>query len=156
MPFGKCFGFFPFGKCFGFFVSKRGIEAGLGKIRVIQRMQTPKSVKDIQKLSGCIAYLSRFLLKMGEKSLPLYKLLKGYTTFDWTANCQKAFYRLKMALSQALLLVTPTEGETLFIYLAITESVVSVVICSLRNEKIPLVYCVSHVLASAETWYTPL
>lgn len=41
-------------------------------------------------------------------------------------------------------------------YLAITEVVVSDVICSLRNEKMFPIYYVTHVLAGAETWYTPL
>lgn len=51
----------PSGKCLGFIVSKWGIEANLAKIKAIQEIQTLRSVKDVQKLSECVAYLSRFM-----------------------------------------------------------------------------------------------
>lgn len=41
-------------------------------------------------------------------------------------------------------------------YLAVTEAVVSFVLCSFRNEKMMYVYYVSHVLAGAEMQYSPL
>lgn len=61
-----------------------------------------------------------------------------------------------MYLSEIPFLVSPIEGETLFINLAVTEAVVSSVICSLRNDKMMHVQYVSHVLAGAETQYNPL
>lgn len=44
------------------------------KIRVMQHMPPPRSVQDVQCLSRYMAYLSYFLGKMGEKSLPFYQL----------------------------------------------------------------------------------
>lgn len=86
-------------------------------------MQTPKNVKDIQRLSECVAYLSMFLSKLGEKNLPLYKLLKGTSPFAWIDDYEKAFSALKLALSQVLILEAPKEGEILFMYLVVTETV---------------------------------
>lgn len=60
----------PAGKCLGFIVFGRGIEADSKKIKAIQDMPTPKSMWDVQGLSGYIAYLGRFLARMSEKSLP--------------------------------------------------------------------------------------
>lgn len=78
--------------------------------------------------------------KMGEKRLPFYQLLKGNITFEWTLECQKASDTLKEYLSQAPLLVSSIKGETLFMYLVVTEAVVHAVICFLRNDKILPVY----------------
>lgn len=68
---------------------------------------------------------------MGEKSLPFYRLLKGETAFEWTVECQHTFDQLKEYLSHPPLLVSLVEGETLFMYLAVTKAFVSSVICAL-------------------------
>lgn len=57
----KCVLWVPSSKCLGFVVSERGIKADPAKIKAIQEMKTPRNVKNIQKLYGCIAYLNRFL-----------------------------------------------------------------------------------------------
>lgn len=67
----KCVFKVPSGKPLGFIVSKQVLEADPANIKGIQEMKTPMNVKDIQKLSGCIAYLSKFLYKMGEKTTAL-------------------------------------------------------------------------------------
>lgn len=42
-------------------VTKRGIEENSSKVQAIINMSSPKSVKDVQKLTGKIAALSRFI-----------------------------------------------------------------------------------------------
>jgi len=39
-------------------------------------MKPPTCVRDVQRLAGCVAAISRFMSRLGEKALPLYKLLK--------------------------------------------------------------------------------
>ena len=47
------------GKLLGFLVSHRGIEANPDKIRAIEEMQPPRCLKDVQRLTGCMAALGR-------------------------------------------------------------------------------------------------
>jgi hypothetical protein len=68
----------PAGK---FIVSNRGIEANPEKIEAIMRMEAPRSQKKVQRLTGCMAALSRFISRLGEKGLPFYKLLKKVDKF---------------------------------------------------------------------------
>lgn len=82
--------------------------------------------------------------------------LEGGTTFIWPPLCPWAFEQLKAYLSRTPFLVSPVEGGTLFMYLAVTEVVVSFVICSLRNERMMPIYYVSHVLAGVQIRYSPL
>ena len=69
------------GKLLGFLVSRRGIEANSAKIKAIERMELPKKLKDVQKFTGCLASLSRFVSRLGEKALPLYQLMKKSDRF---------------------------------------------------------------------------
>ena len=77
------------GKFLGFMVSQRGIEANLEKVRAILEMTSPKIVKEVQKLTGRIAALNRFVSKAMDKCLPFFKMLKQ--AFAWTNKCEKAF-----------------------------------------------------------------
>jgi hypothetical protein len=47
-------------------------------------MQPPKNVKDIQKLTGCMAALSHFISRLGEKGMPFFKLLMASEKFVWS------------------------------------------------------------------------
>ena len=68
----KCTFGVPAGKLLGFLVSSRGIEANPAKINAIDKMQLPRCLKDVQRFTGCLALLSRFVSRLGEKAMPLY------------------------------------------------------------------------------------
>jgi hypothetical protein len=57
----KCVFGVPLGKLLGFIVSNRGIEANLVKITAITDMEAPATIKDVQKLTGCMAALNKFI-----------------------------------------------------------------------------------------------
>jgi hypothetical protein len=48
---------------------------------------------------GCLAALSRFISRLGEKGLPLYRLLKKHERFSWIAEAQEALDKLKATLA---------------------------------------------------------
>ena len=58
------------GKLLGFIVSSRGIEANPAKIRALSQLATPTDLKQIQKLTGCVAALSHFISRLGERLYP--------------------------------------------------------------------------------------
>jgi hypothetical protein len=62
-------------------------------------MKQPTCVKDIQKLTGCIAALSRFISRLEEKGLTFFKLLKASEHFEWTKEADEAFAKLKQFLT---------------------------------------------------------
>jgi hypothetical protein len=91
----KCVFGVPSGKLLGFIISQRGIEANLEKISAITSMKAPTCIKDVQKLTGCMATLNRFILKLGERGLPFFKLLKHQEKFAWTPEADQALAQLK-------------------------------------------------------------
>jgi hypothetical protein len=68
----------------GFVLSERGIEVNLEKISAIMDMGPIKNLKGVQRVTSCLAALSRFIAQLGERSLPLYKLMKKSDHFTWT------------------------------------------------------------------------
>ena len=111
-------------KFLGFMVSQRGIEVNLEKVRAIMELSPPKIVKEVQNLNGKIAALNRFISRATYKCLPFFRILKK--SFEWTDECQQAFVNLKVYLSSPPLLSPSTPGEELYLYLAVSQAVVSV------------------------------
>ena len=103
----KCVFGVPSGKLLGFIVSHRGIEVNPEKLKDILRMNSPSKLRDVQKLTGCMAALSRFVSRLGERAMPFYKLLKKQDKFQWTPEAQQALDKLKEFLTSPPMLVPP-------------------------------------------------
>ena len=71
------------GKFLGFIVNSQGIEANPDKIKIVLDMQPPSNNKEIQRLTGRIAALSRFVSRSSDKSQPFFQVLKK--AFHWDA-----------------------------------------------------------------------
>ena len=69
------------GKLLGCMITERGIEANPVKIEAIRRMQPPTTQKGVQKLTGRLASLNRFISRSAKKSFPFFKVLKGSENF---------------------------------------------------------------------------
>jgi hypothetical protein len=63
------------GKLLGYMVLSWGIDVNPKKVEAIEQLQLPQNKKEIQKLPGKMAALSRFISKLGECGMPFYKLL---------------------------------------------------------------------------------
>jgi hypothetical protein len=68
----------------GFIVSEHSIEANPDKIMTITRMGPINNLKGVQRVTGCLEALSRFISHLGERGLPLYRLLRKTDHFAWT------------------------------------------------------------------------
>ena len=85
----KCVFGVSLGKFLGFMVSQRGIEANPEKVKAILDMTSPRYMKEVQRLTGRVATLNRFVSKATNKCLPFFKTLKQ--AFQWTEECEEAF-----------------------------------------------------------------
>jgi hypothetical protein len=158
----KCVFGVPSGKLLGFVISHCGIEANPKKISAITSMKAPTCIKDVQKLTGCMAALNRFISKLGERGLPFFKLLKHQEKFVWTPGAEQDHVQLKDFLSKTPVLTAPSKKEQLLLYLAATTHVVSTAIVVERQEDghaCPVqrpVYFVSEVLSESKARYQPV
>jgi deferrochelatase/peroxidase EfeB len=109
----------------GFIISNRGIEANPVKFSAITDIGAPATIKDVQKLTGCMAALNTFISRLGERGLPFFKLLKRQDKFQWTEEAERALQDLKHHLQSPPVLTAPLSGEDLLLYIAATTHVVS-------------------------------
>jgi hypothetical protein len=104
-------------------------------------------------------FLTHFISRLGEKGLPFFKLLKVKEKFKRLKEVDAAFAELKQFLTSPPVLTVPKEGETLLLYIATTNRVVSTAIVVEREEvghvyKVQrLVYFISEVLNESKTSY---
>ncbi|GAU27977.1 hypothetical protein TSUD_373720 [Trifolium subterraneum] len=141
------------GKFLGFYLTERGIEANPDKCRAFFDYPTPKSKKSIQTLNGMLTSMARFVAKSAQHALPLFKLLRKETTFEWTGECEGALQHLKRALSEPSVLTRPTEGEKLYLYLAVASEAISAVLIRETEHGQKPVYFVSRALQGPELRY---
>lgn len=86
----KCTFGVPTRKLLGYIISERGIDANPEKINAILSLTKTTSIRGVQKITGCIAALNRFISRLGEKAIPLYRLLKKTDTFVWDKYTDEA------------------------------------------------------------------
>ena len=114
-------------------------------------MVSPRTVKEVQKLTGRIAALNRFVSRATDKCLPFFKILKQ--AFAWTDECEAAFQDLKRYLSNPPFLSPSKEGENLYLYLVVSTTVVSVTLIREEAKKQLPVYYDSQAFQGAESNY---
>jgi hypothetical protein len=83
------------GKLMGYMVSSWGIDANPKKVEAIEKQQPSQTRKEIQKLAGMMAALSRFISKLGERGMPFYRLLRKAYGFQWDDLAAAPFVELK-------------------------------------------------------------
>jgi hypothetical protein len=148
------------GKVLGCLVSTKGIEANPDKIKALIEMHDPVSVKDVQKLTGRVATLNRFIPRVAERSLPFFQVLRSSKNFQWSETQKQAFQELKDYLSNMTKLCPPEPKSPLLLYLSASNSVVSVVLVQEKEEvgkfkQIPL-YFASEALSGSKLFYLEL
>nr|XP_025661188.1 uncharacterized protein LOC112756783 [Arachis hypogaea] len=141
------------GKFLGFMLTSRGIEANPEKFRAILDMTSPHTIKEVQRLTGRLAALSRFLPCLASKSSCFFQTLKNKKAFQWTDECEQAFTTIKETLSKPPILQTPLQGEPLFLYLFVTNWAISSALVAEREKKQFPIYFTSKTLQNAELRY---
>jgi hypothetical protein len=91
-------------------------------------MRPPARIKDVQKLTGSLAALSRFISRLAERAMPFFKLLRKSGPFSWTEEAEQTFQELKQHLVSLPILVALEHGEPLYLYIAAAAEAVSMVL----------------------------
>lgn len=116
-------------------------------------MQLPRNVWELQKFTGRVVALSRFISRSANCNMPFFGMLRAPKLFKWSEEQQVAFDDLKKYLVNLTTLKPPTPKAPLFLYLAATPRAVSAVLVYEIVEEGKLkqfqVYYVSETLHSS-------
>jgi hypothetical protein len=113
------------GKMLGYIISPEGIRANPDKTKAIISMVEPSTKKELQKLTGRIVALNRFISKSAERSLPFFKALKSTDKMEWGPEQSKAFQQLKNYLASTPTVTVPKLEAPLLLYVAASDHAVS-------------------------------
>jgi hypothetical protein len=140
----KCTFGVPQGELLGYIIIECVIEANPSKILAITKM---------------VLVLSCFVSWLGERGLPLYKLLKKFDFFHWTEEMQKALDKLKTLITKLSDLASLEPDKTFLLYAVTTTQVVSTTLVVEREEPEHVykvqrsIYYIRKVLSDYETRY---
>ena len=91
----------------GFMITYWGIEANLDKCTAILEIHSLTNIREVQKLNGRLASLSKFLPKLAKKAKPFYMLLRKIEPFLWDDAYKQAFLAFKKTITTPLVLSQP-------------------------------------------------
>ncbi|XP_021757954.1 uncharacterized protein LOC110722990 [Chenopodium quinoa] len=141
------------GKFLGFMVSERGIDANPDKVNAVLQMKQPKTIHDIQRLTGRMAGLTRFISKSADKALPFFMVLRKNKAFEWGKEQSDALEVVRNHLRSLPTIARPEKGEVMQLYISASPKTVAAVLIVERKKQQKPIYFVSHVLNAAERIY---
>ena len=102
-------------------------------------------------MTGKVVALNRFVSSATDKCMPFFKVLKK--AFQWTDKCEEALAKLKEYLTKPPLLSPSMMGEKLYLYLAVSNTVVSSTLIRGEGNVQKPVYYTSQAFQSAKVSY---
>ena len=87
----KCFFGVGSGKFLGYMVTHRGIEVNPDQIKAINDLKPLRNAKEVQKLTGMIVALNRFISRSIDRCRPFYLLINKWKGFEWSEDYIAAF-----------------------------------------------------------------
>ena len=127
------------------------------QLKAILQSPVPSSKKEIQRLTGRLATLGRFISRFTNRLKPFFTTLRGASRAEWEEECDLAFIAIKQYLTKPPILASPEAGDTLYLYLAASDIAVSAALFKEYGDaKLRPVFFVRKSLTDAETRYTHL
>ena len=135
-------------------VSERGIEVDSDKIRAILDMPAPRTERDIRGFLGRLQYISRFIARLIDIYELIFLLLRKSQPTIWDDQCQRAFKRIREYLLSPPVLVPPTPGHPLLLYLSVSNIALGCMLAQLDDSsKEQAIYYLSKRMLDYETRY---
>ena len=110
-------------KLLGHIVSECGIEVDPEKIRAILGMPALRTEREIRGFVGILQYISHFIARLIDICEPIFRLLRKSQPTVWDDDYQSAFKKIKECLLSPPILVLPTPGRPLLLYLSVSYMV---------------------------------
>src|SRR5436189_247190 len=145
------------GKFLGFVINSKGISLDPEKVKAIQDMPPPRSLRELRGLQGRLAYIRRFIANLSGKCQPFSKLMKKGVSFVWDRQCQEAFDEIKRYLTSPPVLVAPVAGKPFLLYVRSMDHSLRALLAQHNDEGYEqAIYYLSRNLIGAEHRYRPV
>ena len=98
-------------------------------------MEEPRSIRDVQKLTGRIAALNKFIQRSTDWSLPFFKILQNSSKFESGEEQKKTFQKLKDYLEKMIKMTSPNPRDTILLYTSTSQTTISAALVVERTIK---------------------
>ena len=112
------------GKLLGHIVNERGIE-----------MTAPRTEMEIRGFLGILQHISRFIARLTDICEPIFRLLRKNQPTVWNDDCQHAFEKIKKCLLSPPVLIPPTPGRPLLLYLSVSKMALGCMLAQLDDSR---------------------
>lgn len=147
----------------GHIISHGTLKPNPKKVKAIQGLVPPSTVKEVRSLLGLCGYVQHFIPQYSELTAPITDLLKGTKTkgtkkdstkrIEWTGQHDAALNELKAAIQTAVLNI-PIDGETFVVRTDASDRAVGAVLFIKRDENLLPVHFAGRKLQAAENNYS--
>ncbi|KAK2889745.1 hypothetical protein Q8A73_018045 [Channa argus] len=91
----------------GHVVNEHGVTTDRAKVAAIKEWPQPTTTSELRSFLGLASYYRRFVKDFATIASPLHRVTEKGRRFEWSEACSRAFQRLKVDLSEALVLAYP-------------------------------------------------
>ena len=137
----------------GHIISKDGIAPDPEKVRAIQTMEPPTTVKGIRSFLGTVGYYRNFQPNFSAIARPLTKLTKKNVHFSWSEEAQEAFEVLKQKLIEAPILAYPDVTRPYTLYTDASDYAIGGILTQDFDDGERVIQYVSHQLTPNRMHY---
>lgn len=136
----------------GHIITSNGLKVDPKKVEAIVSMRKPEGVADIQRINGCVNYLSRFLPNLSDVMAPIMKLTRKAQPWEWTQEQERAFDKMKSLVTNTPVLAYYDSSKPITVQCDSSQSGLGAV---LMQEGKPIAYA-SRALRDSETRYAQI
>ena len=97
-------------------------------VKAILKISFPRSKKDVQSFIGKINFLRWFIPNFTKTIKQITAMLKKYKEVKWTTEARNSFKKIKLALGEALVLVSPNFSKEFMTFSFASEDTLAVVL----------------------------
>ena len=137
----------------GHIISKDGIAPDPEKVRAIQTMEPPTTVKGIRSFLGTVGYYRNFQPTFSAIARPLTRLTKKNVHFSWSEEAQEAFEVLKQKLTEAPILAYPDVTRPYTLYTDASDYAIGGILTQDFDDGERVIQYVSHQLTPNRMHY---
>ena len=135
----------------GHYISEAGIEMDPKKIIAVKEWPAPKNIKQLRGFLGLTGYYRKFMKNYAKVALPLTKLLKNDTKFEWGEEQENAKQTLITILTEGPILQTPKEGIPLVLHTDASDVAIG---AALSQEGKPIAFLSKKFSETEQRWST--
>ncbi|RVW73267.1 hypothetical protein CK203_050376 [Vitis vinifera] len=115
--------------------NQRGIEVSPDQVKAVMETPPPRSKKELQRLTGKLVALGRFIARFTDELRPFFLAYEKLERTGGRTIAKNALERIKHCLMQPPILSSLIPKEKLYMYLAVSEWAISVVLFAAHHPR---------------------